>query len=103
MPGFRTRMFNLYYDASQPSSYNFPLSVASTAETVEVTATAPQVETKSGTNEYHGATRGATLGGTIVNVPFNGRDTNSLTTLAPGVSNQNAASANVMNLQRRVA
>jgi hypothetical protein len=96
MPGFRTSMFNLNYDASQPSSYNFPLSVATTAETVEVSGTALQIETKSGTNEYHG--NGAASGG-----PINGRDTNSLTILAPGLSNQNAASINVMNLQRRVA
>jgi len=96
MPGFRTSMFNLNYDASQASSYNFPLSVAGAAETVEVTATAPQVETKSGTNEYRG-TIGASFGG-----PISGRDMNSLTMMAPGVSNQNA-SINVMNLQRRVA
>jgi Carboxypeptidase regulatory-like domain len=96
MPGFRTSMFNLNYDANQPSSYNFPLSVATTAETVEVSGTAPQIETKSGTNEYHG--NGVASGG-----PINGRDTNSLTILAQGLSNQNAASINVMNLQRRVA
>jgi hypothetical protein len=95
MPGFRTSIFNLNYDANQPSSYNFPLSVASAAETVEVLGQAAQMQ--SGTNEFHGAASGATMGG-----PINGRSTNSMTPMA-GVTNQNTASANVVNLQRRVA
>ena len=37
-PGFKTSVFNLNYDANQPSMYNFPLNVASVSETVEVTA-----------------------------------------------------------------
>jgi Carboxypeptidase regulatory-like domain len=81
MPGFRTSLFNLNYDANQPSSYNFPLSVASAAETVEVLGQAAQMQ--SGTNEFHGSASGAT--------PM------------AGVTNQNTASANVVNLQRRVA
>jgi hypothetical protein len=33
----------------------------------------------------------------------NGRNSSDLVSLAPGVSNPNSASANVMNLQKRVA
>ena len=91
MQGFRTSTFNLNYDAKQPSMYNFQMNVATAAETVEVTANAPQIETKSGQNQSHGA---------VIGGPLNGRD---LESLAPGVVNQNAASANVVNLQRRVA
>jgi len=94
MPGFQTGIFGLNYDGNQPSMYNFPLNVAGTAETVEVTGSMPQIQTKSGTNEYHGAT----IGG-----PLNGRDITSLVVLQQGVANQNAASANVVNLQRRIA
>jgi hypothetical protein len=96
MPGFKTSVFNLNYDASQPSMYNFPLSVASTAETVTVEAQAAQMDTsvtayrvvtKSGTNE----------------LAQNGRNYTELVSLAPGTVNQNQASANVLNLQKRVA
>src|SRR5579864_5557237 len=46
MPGFKTSIFNLNYDANQPSAYNFPVSVANLAETVEVSAMAvPQMQT----------------------------------------------------------
>jgi hypothetical protein len=116
MPGFKTTVLNLNYDANQPSMYDFPLSVASTSETIEVTAAAPQIATKSGTNEYRfngnglerlGAGSGASLGGAITeqevnNLPLNGRNYGQLSRLAPGAS-QNTASVNVMNLQRRVA
>jgi len=105
MPGFRTTVLNLNYDANLPSMYNFSLNVAAAAETVEVTASAPQFDVESGTNAIHGnawsySTNGA-VGGSFGG-PINGRDINSLTILAPGVANQNA-SINVMNLQKRVA
>ena len=87
MPGFRTSIFNLNYDASQPSMYSFPISVATASETVEVTTQAAQLQTEAST--FHGSV-GASL--------------NQLTLLAPGVAGpQNTASANVLNLQRRVA
>jgi Carboxypeptidase regulatory-like domain len=101
MPGFQTSMFKLDYDAGQPSSYNFPLSIASASETVEVSDQMAQiqaVQTKSGKNEVHGSATGASIGG-----PIDGRVMNSLVLLAPGVASQNTASANVVNLQRRVA
>ena len=109
MPGFQTSVFNLGYDASQPSSYNFPINVASAAETVEVTAQAAQIQTESGTNVFHGDVNsysvngvagGASIGGPIMKGTF-GR---GLERLGAGPSSANQpASANVMNLQRKVA
>jgi hypothetical protein len=74
---------------------------------VEVRGDMPQMETKSGANEFHGnAYAYSTNGGATVGGPVNGRFTGNgiekLGTVAPGLSNQNA-SVNVMNLQRRVA
>jgi hypothetical protein len=109
MPGFRTSIFNLGYDASQPSSYNFPINVASAAETVEVTDQAAQIQTESGTNVFHGdlnaysvngVAGGASFGGPIMKGTFNGR---GLERLGAGPSSANQTpSANVMNLQKRV-
>jgi len=88
MPGFQTSIFNLNYNASQPSMYNFPINVASASETVDVTAEAAQVPGQA-----------ATLGGSVL-----GANLSQMVTLAPGLPTpQNAASANVVNLQRRVA
>jgi hypothetical protein len=94
MRGFRTGTFNLGYEASQPSAYNFPLSVASTAETVEVTAQAGQLEAVASQPQANGAA----IGGR-----FNGTGMDRLTNAPQGISGQNAASANVINLQRKVA
>jgi hypothetical protein len=104
MPGFRTSMFNLNYDANQPSMYNFSLNIASVAETVEVTASSPQLDIESGTNQYHGNAWTSMDKAVVGNIggPINGRNMSLLTTLSPGVANQNA-SINVMNLQKRVA
>jgi hypothetical protein len=84
-PGFKSSAFNLRYDADQPSLYNFSLSVGSVSETVEVTASSPQMETDMA------------MVSTI-----NGREVRSLPKITPGVVGQNA-SANVVNLQKRVA
>jgi hypothetical protein len=97
LPGFKTGSYDLSYDANQPSMYSFALSVGSAAMTVEVTASAPQIETES-----------ADIGGPVSDkrarsLSINGRNLNSLATLAPGASNQNTLSANVQDLQRRVA
>ena len=86
VPGFRTSIFNLNYNASQPSMYSFPISVATASETVEVTAQAAQLQTEAST--FHGTVAGDNL--------------NQLTMLAPAAP-QNTASVNVLNLQRRVA
>ncbi|SPF43145.1 exported hypothetical protein [Candidatus Sulfotelmatobacter kueseliae] len=83
--GFKSSTFNLHYDADQPSLYNFSLSVGATMETVEVTATSVQLQTENAEVSMIG-----------------GRNVSSLVKLAPGAVSQNA-SANVMNLQKRVA
>ena len=100
MPGFKSGVFNLNYDSNQPSMYSFSINVASTAETVEVNGVSPQIQTKSGTNALHGTIVNESA---TTNPPMNGLDKAWLAQLAPGVANQNIASANVMNLQRRVA
>jgi hypothetical protein len=74
-PGFRTDVRDATYDANRPSAYNFVLSVGALAETVEVTAETIQ--------------------------PLNGRDYSDLKLSKKNVPQQ--ASANVMNLQKRVA
>jgi hypothetical protein len=113
MPGFNTSIFNLNYDSNQPSMYNFPLNVASMAETVEVDAQAVQIQTESGTNQFHGnasaySTNGA-LGGpiserAITNLALNGRNSSArLERWGMNAPLQNTASANVMNLQKRVS
>ena len=91
MAGFQTSIFNLNYDASQPSMYRFPLRLATSAETVEVTAQAAQMQ----------AGMGATRGGPVID----GASLAQLEILAPnsGAAPQNLASANVLNLQRKVA
>jgi hypothetical protein len=106
--GFKSSVLNLNYNANQPSMYEFPLSVGNVSETVEVTAQAAQVQTETSTNVYHGNVfNGGTFGGPITgdtnSLAMRGRNYNQLEQLAPGVSNLNTASANVMNLQKRVA
>ncbi|HKI26014.1 MAG TPA: carboxypeptidase-like regulatory domain-containing protein [Candidatus Sulfotelmatobacter sp.] len=102
MPGFGTSVFNLNYDSSQPSAYNFPINVASVAETVEVSAAAPQLQTEA-------AAIGGFIGGPIHgkqmnSLPLVARNVTDLAMLGPGVAaQQNGASANVVNLQKRVA
>jgi Carboxypeptidase regulatory-like domain len=91
MAGFQSSIFNLNYDASQPSMYRFPLRLATSAETVEVTAQAAQMQ--AGMVE--------TRGGPVID----GAGLAQLEILAPnsGAVPQNLASANVLNLQRKVA
>ena len=78
--GFKAIVYNLNYNSSQPAVYNFPLSVSSAAETIEVTAQAPTIDTST----------------SITMMPHPSQK------LTPGVVGQNA-SQNVMNLQKRVA
>jgi hypothetical protein len=92
MPGFKTSVFDLNYDANQPSLYSFPLSVANTNETVEVSAQAAQIQ---------GAP--SVLGGPLhtTDLTMYGQMNGNLPSAAP-VAQQNV-SANVLNLQKRVA
>lgn len=114
--GFKTEVVNLNYDANRPSMYSFRVDVGNVSETVEVSTAVPQIQTdkaysytSAGQNAVHGETRGASIGGPITvdglaNVPLNGRYTgNGLERLGAGAINSNQASANVMNLQKRVA
>jgi hypothetical protein len=93
MPGFKTSIFDLNYDANQPSLYSFPLSVANTNETVEVSAQAAQIQVAPSVlgGPVHGVTGLTLYGQNNVNLPP-----------AAPVAQQNA-SANVLNLQKRVA
>jgi len=83
--GFKSTIEGIDYDASRAAEYPMSLSVGSISETVEVTAEA--VNTESST------------------LAVNGRNYAQLAQLeaAAKKQQQNAASANVMNLQRRVA
>jgi hypothetical protein len=83
--GFKTTVSNTRYDASQPSMYGSMLTVAAASEVVEVTAAVPQLDTTTSTVEA-----------------LNGRNFSRVMPLAPGAVSQNA-SANVLNLQKKVA
>jgi hypothetical protein len=96
-PGFATGVFNLNYNAGQPSMYAFRVNVGAVSETVEVSAAVPQIQTDLST------VNGAITALEVTSIGINGRDMTSLSSLAPGVASQNQASANVMNLQKRVA
>jgi hypothetical protein len=73
--GFKTTVRDAVYDAGRPSTYSFALDLGAASETVEVTAAAPAL---------------------------NGRDYSELQQLK-NAPQQSTASANVVNLQRRVA
>jgi hypothetical protein len=96
-PGFKSGAYNLNYNAGQPSNYDFALSIGNVAETVEVSASTPQLQPETM------SLGGAISAQEISSVGLNGRNFTALASLAPVTSNQNAASANVMNLQKRVA
>ncbi|HME35108.1 MAG TPA: carboxypeptidase-like regulatory domain-containing protein [Candidatus Sulfotelmatobacter sp.] len=96
-PGFKASTLNLNYNANQPSMYEFPLSIGAATETVEVSAQAPQIQADSST------VSGAITEKEATSFAMNGRNFTQLIQLAPGVSNQTGASANVVNLQKRVA
>lgn len=74
-PGFQTAVRDAVYDANRGSAYSFALGLGAATETVEVTAAAPAL---------------------------NGRDYSELKQLEKNEPQQNA-SANVINLQRRMA
>lgn len=86
MPGFNTSALNLNYDANRPAAYALTMNVAAATETIEVTADSTSVQASE-----------------VRSLPLRGRNYDRLEKFVPGVMNQNAASANVMNLQKRVA
>ena len=83
MPGFQTNVLNLNYDANQPANYDTVLNIGAIANAVEVTAEAPVLDTMSSSI--------STMGGSI-----HGHARTELQQL-------NAPSANIVNLQKRVA
>lgn len=74
-PGFKNTVRDAIYDASRPSTFSFPLEVAAAAETVEVIANS---------------------------VPLDGRNYSEIQILR-NTPQQSQVSANVINLQKRVA
>ncbi len=82
--GFNANSTNVNYDSNQPSMFGSVLNVGAATETVEVSAESPMVNTSSST------------------LALEGRNFSRVAPLAPGAVSQNA-SANVMNLQKRVA
>ena len=92
--GFKANAFDLNYDAERPSMYNFSFEIGMAAETIEVTAEATQLQTENASISSRKTRRDK-------NAPLHGRNYSELAALAPGV--QNGASANVMDLQKRVA
>ncbi len=93
MPGFQTSIFDLNYDANQPSMYSFPINVGGTRESVEVSAVAGQVEAAP-----------EAIGGPLrqSDLQLYGRGDGNAPQKSAGVAQQNA-SASVINLQKRVA
>jgi hypothetical protein len=85
--GFRTNENNIRYDATQPSMYGAALSVGATTESIEVIAEAPTINTQTAE---------------LSSIPLNGRNYSRVALLAPGAVSQ-SASANVVNLQKKVA
>ena len=92
--GFKATQYNINYDANQPAMYSFSLNIGNVSETVEVTASAPLIQTEN-----------AEISSTYSNTPINGRNDTyhaKQPQMAPGAVGMNA-SANVVNLQKRVA
>ncbi len=85
--GFKTVAENIRYDSNQPSMFGETLTVGGTAETVEVTAEAPMIN----------ATESS-----VSSLPMEDRNYSRIVPLAPGAVSQ-SASANVVNLQKRVS
>jgi hypothetical protein len=85
---------NIAYDASQPSRHDFRLSVGEVSTTVEVTAAAPLIETTQTqvTNTFSNSNGGVGGGSS------GKKDRDDKRGFV-----QNAASANVLDLQKRVA
>jgi hypothetical protein len=89
---------NIAYDASQPSRHDFRLSVGEASTTVEVTADAPLIDTSQAqvTNTFSG-----TAANTYASVSENGRKDRDEKKAEQHA--QNSPSANVFDLQKRVA
>jgi hypothetical protein len=78
-PGFNPTVRNVIYNANRPGSFDLSLNEGTAMETVEVQA--ESVDSSS----------------------MNGRKAGDLAQRKPGIAQPGAASANVVNLQRRIA
>jgi len=89
---------NIAYDASQPSRHDFRLSVGEASTTVEVTSDTPLIETTQAqvTNTFSGTNQS-----TYAGVSENGRKDRDEKKAEQRA--QNSPSANVFDLQKRVA
>jgi hypothetical protein len=99
-PGFKSAVYNRTpYDASHPLQYGIPLSVGGATETVEVTSAAPLIETTQSqvTNTFTGTTL-STFNGVAANGSAGKKEDKDRKDQP-----QQAASANVFNLQKKVA
>jgi Carboxypeptidase regulatory-like domain len=87
MPGFKSFSENLNYDTNRAAEYPIKLQIGAAAESIEVTAEAGAVNTEDSS------------------LSINGRNYSTLQQLETKAKKQeqNAASANVVNLQRRVS
>jgi hypothetical protein len=90
-PGFQKQVYDSTpYDASQPSQYSFQLNVGAVSETITVTAAAPMVETTTVQTKSRG--RG-----------HRDEEKDRVTGNERNDAAQQAASANVFSLQKKVA
>ena len=96
-PGFKTAQYRARNDPSRPSRYMMQLSVGESSSTVEVTAEAPLIETTQSqvTNTFSG-----TVQTTYADVSEGRKDRDEKKAEQRA---QNIPSANVLDLQKRVA
>jgi hypothetical protein len=95
-PGFKTTVYNKTpYDENRPAQYSIALKVASASETVEVTAEAPMIDTQSSQVSRTFDLSAGSGGGSSYNSSRGERDKKD--------EAAQQASANVFNLQKKVA
>lgn len=104
-PGFKTTVYSKTpYDASRPAAYSITLSIAAASETVEVTAAAPMMDTTSPqvsrTFSNINGGEGFSTNGLSGRSDDKKMERDAKKQLA---QQQNQASANVFNLQKKVS
>jgi hypothetical protein len=98
-PGFRSAVYSgTPYDAAHPTPYRIPLYVGETSTTVEVTAAAPLIDTNGPFSNTNGG--GFSVNGIRGRSDDKEKDRDAKKQQEP---QQQAASANVFNLQKKVA
>ena len=97
-PGFKTAVGKVQYDSNQPKRFDWRLVVSASSETVEVTAAEPMTDSNS--QVTHSFNPGANSNGPGFGGGSGKKDRDRKKQEA---FNQNTASANVFDLQKRVA